>query len=57
VSLRSALESVAVRDFLGRSSPCLPFLLEGEDKEGLRGSTKLGWTISEVLAFLLLREA
>lgn len=56
MSLRSALERVAVRDFFGLSSPCLPFLFVGDAREGLRGSTKAGCTISEVLAFLLLRE-
>jgi len=56
VSLRSALESAAVRDFLGRSSPCLPFLFDGEVWEAMMLSTNVGCTISDVLDFLILRE-
>jgi hypothetical protein len=55
VSFRSAPDKAAVRDFLGLSSPCLPFLLEGEVSEGSKPSTKVGFTISAELDFLILR--
>jgi hypothetical protein len=56
VSLRSALESAAVRDFLGLSSPCLPFLLLGEVWEGMMLSTNVGCATSDMLFLLILRE-
>ena len=55
MSFRSAPDKAAVRDFLGLSSPCLPFLLVGEVNEGSKPSTKVGFTISAELDFLILR--
>jgi len=54
VSFLSAPDKAAVRDFLGLSSPCLPFLLVGEVNEGRRPSTNVGFTISAELDFLIL---
>jgi len=54
VSLRSAPDKAAVRDFLGLSSPCLPFRLVGDANEGIRPSTNVGFTISAELDFLIL---
>jgi len=55
VSFRSAPDRAAVRDFLGLSSPCLPFLLVGDVNEGSRPSTNVGLTISAELDFRILR--